>query len=105
MSKIEASISFQYMDPSDEKPSAGYEITDVELVVPDNAHVPRVGEILQYYPSNHGKREFTAYVVLSVCTSISVKPEDNREILAWHTTVTVGPASQVGDERHLIIRE
>lgn len=105
MSNVKASISFQYMEPGDEKPSAGYEITDVSLAIPANGHVPRVGEVLSYFPSNHGKTEFTTYVVLSVCTSISVKPDDHREITAWHTTVTVGPASQVDDPRHLIIRE
>lgn len=99
-----ATISFQYMAPGDEKPRAGYEITDVGLDIPDGAHVPRVGEFLSTFPSREGKVT-TDFVVLAVHTTVSRNPDDHREIWGWHTVVTVGPADQVADQRLLIIRE
>lgn len=102
-----ATISFQYMEAKDEKPSAGYEVTDVGIDLPPGAHVPRVGELVNMIPSGLGQKfQMSGYVVLAVNTVISRDPNDHRVVLGWHTVVTVGPESEFkGDERLTIIRE
>lgn len=92
-------ISFQYMEPDDEQPSAGYEITDCEFNLPEGCHVPRVGEFIQLVKGDSAN----SYVVLAVQTRIFMP--DPKENPGWHTYVTLGPDSQVSDQRLLIIRE
>lgn len=92
------SISLQYMEPGEDAPRSGYEFTDGALELPDGASVPRVGEFMQLILGDSAK----SYVVLAVHTRLFMLDPD---AVSWHSVVTLGPDSQVSDQRLLIIRE
>lgn len=92
-------ISLQYMEPGDPQPRAGYEFTDAELELPEGGTVPRIGEFIQLVTEKSTK----SYVVLAVHTRIFMVDPNNKP--GWHTYITVGPESEVKDQRLLAIRE
>ncbi|MES2756346.1 MAG: hypothetical protein V4693_03145 [Pseudomonadota bacterium] len=91
-------ISLQYMEAGWEEPRAGYEFTDGEFPVPQNGHVPRVGEFIQLLTPESAKM----YQVLAVNTRIAIFPGQEP---GWHSYLTVGPADEASDQRLTRIRE
>jgi hypothetical protein len=91
-------ISFQYMGPNDDLPNAGYELPEGEFKIPEGAHVPRVGEFINLIID---KGAFDL-VVLAVNTRIFAMGDAEP---GWHSYITVGPASEVQDQRLVAIRE
>lgn len=91
-------ISFQYMEAGDSTPRAGYELDEREYEIPENGHVPRVGEFIQLV----FLEKTATYQVLAVNTRIVVLGDQRP---GWHTYLTVGPASEAPDERLTRIRE
>lgn len=91
-------ISFQYMEKSDESPRAGYNITDQPFTLPEGAHVPRVGEFVQIVTMSSSE----SFIVLAVQTRISIFEGHGQD---WHTYITVGPDTDAPDARLTHIRE
>lgn len=87
------------MEPKDDAPRAGYELTDAEFPLPEGASVPRIGEFIQIVTRTSAEH----YVVLAVQTRIMLLDEPANA--GWHTYVTVGPTKDVTDPRLLLIRE
>lgn len=91
-------ISFQYLEPGDREPRAGYNITDATFDVPPGAGVPRVGEFVQMQMST-GEDTFE---VLAVTTRISTFEGQQPR---WHSYVTVGAIKGPTKQTLSIIRE
>lgn len=91
-------ISFQYMEAGWDRPVAGQQVTDQEFTIPDGAHAPRVGEFVQLLTDGGSGQ----YVVLAVQTRIFAMGTGEP---GWHTYITIGPESEVNDQRLLLIRE
>jgi hypothetical protein len=86
------------MEPDDELPRAGYEFPDGGLDLTEGAPVPRVGEFMQIVTGETTKH----YVVLAVNTRLFLL---HGQPPGWLSYVTLGPGSQVKDQRLLAIRE
>jgi hypothetical protein len=92
------SISFQYMEAGWEAPRAGHDVTDGEFEVPENGHVPRIGEFLQLVQLDSSNM----YEVLAVHTRIISLP---GQPAGWHSYITLGPIDDAKDMRLTMIRE
>lgn len=77
-------ITFQYLEPGDDQPRAGYNITDGGFRVPPGGAVPRVGEFVQLVTLTSSD----TFEVVSVVTRI-VSFEGQEP--GWTSVVTVGP--------------
>jgi len=100
-----ASVSLQFMDATDERPTAGFELTKATFEYPAGAPLPRVGEFLEYtHWREDGTIPHVQYVVLAVNTRIAVFDKEPEKV-GWHTVITVGPADAVADKRLLIIAD
>ncbi|HAT32693.1 MAG TPA: hypothetical protein DCW29_18175 [Janthinobacterium sp.] len=104
MSAELASISFQYIDAGADEPTPSREFTDRSMSIPNRAHVPRIGEVVELtHWDTHRAMQVGAYMVLSVYTRVALF--DGRTTTSgWHTTITVGPADELVDKRFLLMR-
>jgi len=95
---MDYTISFQYLEPGDQQPRSGYQITDSAFDVPPSATAPRVGEFVQLILLNSTE----TYEVLAVTTRI-VALEGQKP--GWHSYVTVGPVQGSTKQKLSIVRE
>jgi hypothetical protein len=90
-------ITFQYLKPGEDQPRAGYEITDMDFLVPPGGAVPRVGEFVQLITLTSSD----TFEVVSVVTRIM---SFEGQTPGWTSVVTVGPVKP-SREALSIVRE
>jgi hypothetical protein len=101
MSDHGAKISFRFVGAADVTDALTREFTEQNLQIPDGAHVPRIGEIVELTHWDARRDiQVATYIVLSVFTRLALF-DGKTTTSAWHTTVTVGEPPADIDTRFL----
>ena len=81
-------IRFQYLPAGTRIPRSGYELTDVPLLLPPQAPIPRVGETVMHYPCGTDNN-MQRFQVVAVDHAISRDPHKHDRLIGWTVTVTL----------------
>jgi hypothetical protein len=101
MQKISTGVTFRYIDVGAKELGPSKEFVHQNIIIPDGAHVPRVGEAVELmHWDNNRDMKFGVYIVLFAHTRIALF-DSNDSPSAWHTTLTVGPMPEGIDERFI----
>ncbi|GEM_PF-5874331 len=98
-------LRFQYLGNNSERPSCGYEITDVMLELGVGMPIPRIGEFVSHHPFDKERLPSgNPLVVLAVHYQIERNPDDHAILHRYRVTVTLGDIPQDTDNRLFDIR-
>lgn len=101
MQNISTSITFKYVNAGAKEPGPSREFVNQNIIIPNDAHVPRVGEAVELmHWDNRRDMKFGVYIVLFAHTRIALFDSNDRPS-GWHTTLTVGPIPDDIDERFI----